>query len=203
MLHNASPRRLLSVRILLWSRERCTSGGNSVYNTFNIKTNDIVKLLGNLTDWLLYVKDFCICYCLKSMWTIEHGLQQNLNKIENWATCNGLLKFSFSKTQWEHFCQLREQHKDLFFTYIHSLQKETQTFKWTFWGVKIIDFQNDSLSVDLSFNKDLYNRVSSKIWLWVPFWIWKSKIMTFTPKFPKKYLFCKFPFWTWFSWPSK
>ena len=30
-------------------------------------------------------------------------------------------------------------------------------------GVNIIDCQNDSISVVLSFNKDLYNRVSSKI----------------------------------------
>ena len=34
---------------------------------FNIKFNDIVKCLGNLTDCLLYVDDFCICYCSKSM----------------------------------------------------------------------------------------------------------------------------------------
>ena len=37
--------------------------------------------------------------------------QQNLNKIENWATSNGL-KFSKSKTQCVHFCQLRKQHDD-------------------------------------------------------------------------------------------
>ena len=77
---------------------------------------------------------------------------------------------------------------------LQSLQKETQTFKWIFWGVKIIDFQNDSISVALSFNIDLYNRVSSKIWLQVPFWDWKSKIMTFTQKFPKKTFFVKFHF---------
>ena len=36
---------------------------------------------------------------------------QNLNKIENWATSNGF-KFSKSKTQCVHFCQLRKQHDD-------------------------------------------------------------------------------------------
>ena len=51
--------------------------------------NDIVKCLGNLTDCSLYVDDFCICYRSKSMATIERQLQQNLNKIENWATSNG------------------------------------------------------------------------------------------------------------------
>ena len=39
------------------------------------------------------------------MATIERQLQQNLNKIENWATSNGF-EFSKSKTQCVHFCQL-------------------------------------------------------------------------------------------------
>ena len=33
------------------------------------------------------------------------------SKIENWATSNGF-KFSKSKTQWVHLCQLRKQHDD-------------------------------------------------------------------------------------------
>ena len=45
------------------------------------------------------------------MATIERQLQQNLNKIENWATSNGF-KFSKRKTQCVHFCQLRKQHDD-------------------------------------------------------------------------------------------
>ena len=72
--------------------------------------------------------------------------------------------------------------------------KRNANFKMNFFGVQIIDFQNDSISMALSFNKDLYNRVSSKILLWVPFWDWKSKIMTFTPKFPEKTFFVKFHF---------
>ena len=73
--------------------------------------NDIVKCLGNLTDCSLYVVDFCICYRSKSMATIERQLQHNLNKIDSWATSNGF-KFSKSKTQGVHFCQLRKQHDD-------------------------------------------------------------------------------------------
>ena len=36
---------------------------------------------------------------------------RSLNKIENWPTSNGL-KFSKSKTQCVHFCQLSKQHDD-------------------------------------------------------------------------------------------
>ena len=86
-------------------------GGVLSTTLFSIKINDIVKCLGNLTDCSLYVDDFCICYRSKSMATIERQLQQNLNKIENWATSNGF-NFSKSKTQCVHFCQLRKQHDD-------------------------------------------------------------------------------------------
>ena len=70
-----------------------------------------MNCLCNLTDCSLYVDDFCICYRSKVMATIERQLQQKLNKIENWPTSNGL-KFSKSKTQCVHFCQLRKQHDD-------------------------------------------------------------------------------------------
>ena len=83
-------------------------GGVLSTTLFSIKINDIVKCLGNLIDCSLYVDDFCICYRSKSMATIERQLQQNLNKIENWATSNG---FKFSKSK--NFFQLRKQHDDL------------------------------------------------------------------------------------------
>ena len=86
-------------------------GGVLSTTLFSIKINDIVKCLGNLTDCSLYVDDFCICYRSKSMATIERQLQQNLDKIENWTTSNGF-KFSQSKTQCVHFCQLHKQHDD-------------------------------------------------------------------------------------------
>ena len=72
-----------------------------------------VRVGSSLSDYYdhIYVDDFCICYRSKSMATIERQLQQNLNKIENWATSNGF-KFSKSKTQCVHFCQLRKQHDD-------------------------------------------------------------------------------------------
>ena len=76
---------------------------------FNIKINNIVNCLDPKTEGSLYVDDFCICYRSKSIRTIERHLQQCLNKIENWALFNGF-KFSKSKTQCVHFCQLRKLH---------------------------------------------------------------------------------------------
>ena len=45
------------------------------------------------------------------MRTIERHLQQCINRIENWASHNGF-KFSKSKAQCVHFCQLRKVHND-------------------------------------------------------------------------------------------
>ena len=69
---------------------------------FNVKLNDIIKCLDYKTDGSLYVDDFCICFRSKNMRTIERHLQQDLNRIEDWATKNGF-KFSKPKTQWVHF----------------------------------------------------------------------------------------------------
>ena len=82
-----------------------------------------MKCLGNFTDCSLYVDDFCICYRPKSMGTIERQLQQNLNNIESWATSNGF-KFSKSKTQCVHFCQLLSNMMILF--YMGTIERQLQ-----------------------------------------------------------------------------
>ena len=78
---------------------------------FAIKINNIVKCLKPGVDCSLYVDDFLICYRSKNMNTIERQLQQCLNKLQAWTTENGF-KFSTSKTQCVHFCQLRKLHND-------------------------------------------------------------------------------------------
>ena len=78
---------------------------------FNIKINSIMNCLDPKTDGSLYVDDFCMCYRSTSMRTIERHLQQCINRIEDWALKNGF-KFSKSKTQCVHFCQLRKIHDD-------------------------------------------------------------------------------------------
>ena len=58
-----------------------------------------------------HVDDFGIFYKSKNMENIEFRLQRCLNKVETWATENGF-KFSKTKTQCVHFCQLRALHPD-------------------------------------------------------------------------------------------
>ena len=78
---------------------------------FGIKINDIVKCVKDL-DCSLFVDDFGIFIRSKNMETIEFNkLQRCLNNIEDWATENGF-KFSKTKTQCVHFCQIRELHLD-------------------------------------------------------------------------------------------
>ena len=46
-------------------------GGVMSTTLFSIKINDIAKYLGNLTDYSVYVDDFCICCRSKSMGMIK------------------------------------------------------------------------------------------------------------------------------------
>ena len=78
---------------------------------FSIKINNIVKAVNPGFDCSLYVDDFLICYRSKHMHTIEHQFQQCINKIQKWALENGF-KFSKTKKQCKHFCQLRGLHND-------------------------------------------------------------------------------------------
>ena len=81
------------------------------------------------TDGSLYVDDFCMCYRSKSMRTIERHLQQCINRIEKWASHNGF-KFSKSKTQCVHFCQLRKVHDDPELYLYGSLIPVVEDFKF-------------------------------------------------------------------------
>ena len=96
---------------------------------FNIKINNIMNCLDPKTDGSLYVDDFCMCYRSKSMRTIERHLQQCINKIEDWALHNGF-KFSKSKTQCVHFCQLRKVHDDPELYLYGSLIPVVEDFKF-------------------------------------------------------------------------
>ena len=71
----------------------------------------------------------CMCYRSKSMRTIERHLQQCINRIEDWALHNGF-KFSKSKTQCVHFCQLRKVHDDPELYLFGSLIPVVEDFKF-------------------------------------------------------------------------
>ena len=77
----------------------------------SIKINNIVKALNPGVDCSLYVDDFLICCRSKHMHTIERQLQKCLNKIQKCALENGF-KFSKTKTQCMHYCQLRGLQND-------------------------------------------------------------------------------------------
>ena len=96
---------------------------------FNIKINSIMDCLDPKTDGSLYVDDFCMCYRSKSMRTIERHLQQCINRIQKWASHNGF-KFSKSKTQCVHFCQLRKVHDDSELYLYGSLIPVVEDFKF-------------------------------------------------------------------------
>ena len=96
---------------------------------FNIKINSIMSCLDPKTERSLYVDDFCMCYRSKSMRTIERHLQQCINRIEDWALHNGF-KFSKSKTQCVHFCQLRKVHDDPELYLYGSLIPVVEDFKF-------------------------------------------------------------------------
>ena len=96
---------------------------------FNVKINSIMDCLDPKTDGSLYVDDFCMCYRSKSMRTIERHLQQCINRIEKWASHNGF-KFSKSKTQCVHFCQLRKVHDDPELYLYGSLIPVVEDFKF-------------------------------------------------------------------------
>ena len=66
------------------------------------------------------------------METIEEKLQQCLIRIEKWATENGF-KFSKTKTQCVHFCQLRGLHLDPNLTIYGSQIPIVEEAK--FWGL--------------------------------------------------------------------
>ena len=96
---------------------------------FNIKINSIMNCLDPKTDGSLYVDNFCMCYRSKSMRTIERHLQQCINRIEDWALPYGF-KFSKSKTQCVHFCQLRKVHDDPELYLYGSLIPVVEEFKF-------------------------------------------------------------------------
>ena len=77
---------------------------------FGIKINDIVKCVKD-TDCSLFIDDFGIFIRSKNLGNIEFKFQRCLNNTEDWAAENSF-KFLKTKTQWVHFCRIRQLHLD-------------------------------------------------------------------------------------------
>jgi len=52
---------------------------------FILKINSIIKCLPAGVRGSLYVDDFCICFCSKSLIAIERRIQRCINSIQKWA----------------------------------------------------------------------------------------------------------------------
>jgi len=78
---------------------------------FSLKINGISKVIPPGIEQSLFVDDFSITCSSSSMQTIEHRMQNCLNRIQQWADENGF-RFSRTKTVCMHFCNKRSLHLD-------------------------------------------------------------------------------------------
>ena len=69
---------------------------------FVLKINKLAEIIDDDVLRSLFVDDFQICYRSMTMNLVERHIQDNLDKISEWATKNGF-KFSFEKTVCVHF----------------------------------------------------------------------------------------------------
>ena len=74
---------------------------------FNVKLNDIVKVIAPDVECSLYVDDFVILFRSPSISTIERKLQTTINDIMKWTLKNGFT-ISKNKTVAMHFCLKRK-----------------------------------------------------------------------------------------------
>ena len=77
---------------------------------FNVKINNIIKVIQPGVECSLYVDDFVIIYRSKSINDIERKLQLAINGLNRWTFENGFT-ISKNKTVAMHFCRKR-QHDD-------------------------------------------------------------------------------------------
>ena len=73
---------------------------------FNVKLNNIVKVIAPGVECSLYVDDFVILFRSSTVATIERKLQTTINNIMEWTLKNGFT-VSANKTVAMHFCLKR------------------------------------------------------------------------------------------------
>ena len=81
------------------------------YLRFFLVLNNIVKSVLKGSEALLFVDDFALCICTKSL-PHRRNLYNCVNSVQDWVSNNGF-KFSTSKTVCMLFCNQCKQYAEL------------------------------------------------------------------------------------------
>ena len=88
--------------------EGVPTGGVLAVTCFGIKINELPSHSAMDIFRALFVDDLAICFCGRSLDTIERHLQQSVNAIQEWATRNGF-RFAAHKCKVVHFTAPRHK----------------------------------------------------------------------------------------------
>ena len=85
-----------------YPEEGVPTAGALAVMCFGIKINELSSHIAMDIFTALFVDDLAICFCGRSLDTIERHLQQSVNAIQEWATRNGF-RFVAHKCKVVHF----------------------------------------------------------------------------------------------------
>ena len=91
-----------------YPEEGVPTGGVLAVTCFGIKINELPSHIAMDIFRALFVDDLAICFCGRSLDTIERHLQQSVNAIQEWATRNGF-RFAAHKCKVVHFTAPRHK----------------------------------------------------------------------------------------------
>ena len=91
-----------------YPEEGVSTGGVLAVTCFGIKINELPSHNAMDIFRALFVDDLAICFCGRSLDTIERHLQQSVNVIQEWATRNGF-RFAAHKCKVVHFTAPRHK----------------------------------------------------------------------------------------------
>ena len=91
-----------------YPEEGVPTGGILAVTCFGLKINELPTCIARDIFRVLFVDDLAICFCGRSLNTIERHLQQAVNAIQEWATRNGF-RFAAHKCKVVHFTAPRSR----------------------------------------------------------------------------------------------
>ena len=80
-----------------YPEEGVSTGGVLAVTCFGLKTNELLTCIARDVFRTLFADDLAICFCGRSLKTIERHLQQAVNAIQEWATRN-YFRFAANKS---------------------------------------------------------------------------------------------------------